>query len=95
MNDMTYQRIKYTRKNGKVYGPNYYREKWIWDTQKKYARTLHVRARINMPENRGDSIPLERGRKSAQDALEGEKHDVHRLYESAYPPEYRKRWDFW
>ena len=43
----------------------------------------------------GNTIPLERGRKSPQYAIEGEKRYVHRLSERSYPPKYRKRWDFW
>ena len=87
--------MKYVRKNGKIYGPYHYHEKRIWDPEKKDARTVHVRARKNMPEKQRYTLPLERGRKSPQDALEGEKRYVHRLYERAYPPGYRKRWDFW
>ena len=89
---MTYLRVKYVRKNGKIYGPYHYHEKRIWDPETKNARTVHVRARKNMPEKQGDTLPFKPQRKSTEDTKEREKRFVHQLYEGSYSSQYRKRW---
>jgi len=48
-----------------------------------------------MPENQGDILTPRTREKTLQDASEGEKQHVYRLSERAYPPDYRKRWEFW
>ncbi len=89
---MSYHRVKYLRKNGKIYGPYFYDEKCVWDPQEKRPRTIHLKAKKDIPEKQGDTLPFNPLRKSTEDAKEREKRFVHQLFERWYSPQYRRRW---